>query len=64
MNATNITNLIDKAEYITVDVNYRHFVGSYYMIGDIKAVNYLREVNSTKQTTNRIICAVTIKLNK
>ena len=58
-----ITNLIDNGSYITVSVNYRRFIGSYIMIGDIKAVTYLREINSTKQTTNRIKCAITNILN-
>ena len=48
---------------ISARVNGREYIGSYDMIGDIKAVTYLREVNSVKQTTLAIRFAVENKLN-
>jgi hypothetical protein len=48
---------------ISARVNGREYIGSYDLIGDIKAVTYLREVNSTKQTTRAIRFAVENKIN-
>lgn len=45
-------------------VNYRNYIGTFFMIGNLKAIDYMREINSEKQTTWKIITFTESELNK